>query len=119
MTNPKYGRMERVNSIIKHVVADVVEDLKDPRLGLVTITGVQTHPNLRDATIYFSTLDLADTEATLAALQSAAPRLRKVLGSKVRLKYTPALHFEVDSGVVSGSRIDSLLRQLAAGGEEE
>jgi ribosome-binding factor A len=119
MSNPKYARMERVNSIIRNVLAEEVEELKDPRLGLVTITGVETHPNLRDATVFFSTLDFDAAPLARAALESAAPRLRRILGSKVRLKYTPALHFQVDSGVVGGTRIDSLLRDLAKGSEEE
>ncbi len=119
MSNPNFSRMERVNSIVKEVVAEEVENLKDPRLEMVTITGVDTHPNLREATVYFSMLDLSQVEGARDAFEKASPRLRKVLGDQVRMKYTPALHFQVDSGVTSGNRIDMILRTLATGESEE
>ena len=112
MSNPSFNRMRRVNSIVQQVLADEVERLKDPRLEMVSITGVETAPNLRHATVYFSSLDLSRAEETRDALESAAPRLRRVLGREVRLKYTPALSFELDSGIASGERIDSILRDL-------
>ena len=111
--------MLRVNSIVHEVLADEVELLKDPRLGMVTITGVDTAPNLRRATVYFSTLDLAEADGAKEALESAAPRLRRALGSQVRLKYTPALEFAVDTGVSGGERIDALLREIAQQHSEE
>ncbi|MDH4119749.1 MAG: 30S ribosome-binding factor RbfA [Acidimicrobiia bacterium] len=110
-------RMRRVNSIVHEVIADEVEILKDPRLSMVTITEVVTAPNLRNAVVYFSTIDPAEGEAAREALQAAAPRLRRALGRQVRMKYTPALEFEVDAAVVGGERIDAILRRIA--GEEE
>lgn len=112
MSKPSYPRMRRVNSIIQQVIAEEVEELKDPRLGFVSITGVETAPNLRNATVYFSTLDLERAEETRDALQAAAPRLRRILGDEVRLKYTPALTFELDRGVAGGERIDEILRGI-------
>ncbi|MGF1665796.1 MAG: 30S ribosome-binding factor RbfA [Acidimicrobiia bacterium] len=112
-------RMLRVNSIVHEVLAEEVELLKDPRLGMVTITGVDTAPNLRRATVYFSTLDLAAADAAQEALESAAPRLRRALGSQVRMKYTPALEFAVDTGVSGGERIDAILREIAQQHSEE
>lgn len=108
-------RMRRVDSIVRQVLAEEVELLKDPRLELVTITGVQTAPNLRRATVYFSTLDLDAAPEAQRALEAAGPRLRRALGSQVRMKYTPALEFEVDSGVTGGERIDQILRGLQEG----
>jgi ribosome-binding factor A len=112
-------RMLRVNSIVHEVLADEVELLKDPRLGMVTITGVDTAPNLRRATVYFSMIELDNAEAAKEALESAAPRLRKVLGGQVRLKYTPALEFVVDPGVAGGEKIESILREIAQSHTEE
>lgn len=112
MSNPSFNRMRRVNSIVRQVLADEVERLKDPRLELVSITGVETAPDLRHATVYFSSLDLERAGETREALESAAPRLRRALGREVRLKYTPALSFELDSGIASGERIDSIFRDL-------
>lgn len=106
------GRMRRVNSILREVLADEVELLKDPRLGFISITGVETAPNLRHAVVYFSVLDLGAVEETRAALEAAAPRLRRAIGSQVRLKYTPALEFRLDRGIVEGEKIESLLRSL-------
>lgn len=105
-------RMRRVNSIVRQIVAEEVEVLKDPRLGFVTITGVETAPNLRRAKVYFSTLDLDTAPDAREALEAAAPRLRRALGSQVRMKYTPALEFEVDAGIAGGERIDEILRGL-------
>ncbi len=119
MSNPRFSRMERVNSIIKHVLAQEVELLKDPRLELVTITGVETQPNLRNATVFFSMVDLEESEPARAALESAAARLRRALGAQVRLKFTPVLHFELDQGIAGGSRIDRILRGLTSHDEEE
>ncbi|MEX1271099.1 MAG: ribosome-binding factor A, partial [Acidimicrobiia bacterium] len=84
MGDPSFSRMRRVNSIVRQVLAEQVELLKDPRLGIVSITGVETSPNLRHATVYFSTLDPSGTVDTQAVLDAAAPRLRRVLGSEVR-----------------------------------
>jgi ribosome-binding factor A len=112
-------RMLRVNSIVHEVLAEEVELLKDPRLGMVTITGVDTAPNLRRATVYFSTLDLAAAGEATEALESAAPRLRRALGSQVRMKYTPALEFAVDTGIFGGERIDAILREIAQQHSEE
>lgn len=114
-------RMRRVNSIVHEVLAEEVEVLKDPRLSMVTVTGVDTAPNLRRATVYFSTLDLDGAEQAREALEAAAPRLRRALGSQVRMKYTPALEFALDTGVAGGERIDAILREIASQhhGEEE
>ena len=114
-----YSRMRRVNSIVLHVLAEEVERLKDPRLEMVSITGVDTAPNLRRATVFFSTLDLGRADETKAALESAAPRLRKLLGDEVRMKYTPALEFELDQGVAGGAKIDQILASIAREQKDE
>lgn len=108
-------RMRRVDSVVREVLADEVELLKDPRLGFISITGVETAPNLRHAVVYFSLLDVSRLEETEAALAAAAPRLRRALGRQVRLKYTPSLEFRLDRAVVEGERIEAILREI---GEE-
>jgi len=112
-------RMRRVNSIVHEVLAEEVEILKDPRLGMVTITGVDTAPNLRHAKVYFSTLDPETAEDASDALTAAAPRLRGALGRQVRMKYTPALEFVVDHGVAGGERIEAILKEIARDRNEE
>ncbi len=117
------SRMPRVDELLREVIADEVERLKDPGLGFVTITGVDTSPDLRRARVYYSVLgDDAQAEETKAAFLRAASRIRAVLGSQVRLKYLPELHFEPDTAIEQGMRIERILRELgeerSEGGDE-
>jgi ribosome-binding factor A len=111
-------RMLRVNSTIREVLAEEIERMSDSRLEFVSVTAVDTAANLRQATVYVDVLGEEDRDAALSALRGAAKRLQAVLGSQVRMKYTPILEFEIDPGVTSGQRIESILRELK-GGEEE
>lgn len=106
-------RMRRVNAVMLQAVAEEVERLKDPRLGFVTITGVDTAPNLRNATVYYSVLGDADQQKqTQKALDAAAPRVTYEVGLGGRMKYTPRLHFRLDESIEYGSRISKLLREI-------
>ena len=109
-------RMLRVNSILREVLAEEIERLSDERLEFVTVTGVDTSPDLRHAVVYIDVLRDEQRDEAVAALNKAAPRLRGLVGRQVRMKYTPELRFEMDPGVVRGTRIEQLLRGL---GEEE
>ena len=113
MSKPSYPRSRRLNAIVQEVLAEEVERLTDPRLAMVTVTGVSVAPDMRHATVFFSTLDLADLPQAQAGLKAAAPRLRSAIGREVRIKFTPELQFVPDQGVVQGERIDALLRELA------
>jgi ribosome-binding factor A len=110
-------RMPRVNSTIREVLADEIERMSDSRLELVSVTAVDTAPNLRHAMVYIDVL--GDPDDALAALSAAANRLQSVIGAQVRMKYTPILEFAVDPGVIGGQRIEEILRDLGAGTEEE
>jgi len=113
------GRMLRVNSIIREVLADEIERMSDTRLEFVSVISVDTSPSLREATVYVDVLGEDDQDEALRALRGAAKRLQAVLGSEVRMKYTPTLEFEIDPGVTSGRRIESILRDLPGVSEEE
>jgi len=105
-------RMRRVNSILKEAIAEEVEELKDPRLGFVTITGVETSPDLRHASVYYAVIGTPEQVAgSAAALAAAAPRISAVVGGQVRMKYTPRLHFRLDDAAERSARINTLLRQ--------
>ncbi|HLU52458.1 MAG TPA: 30S ribosome-binding factor RbfA [Acidimicrobiia bacterium] len=106
-------RMRKVNSVLREVLADEIERLTDPRVEMVSVTGVETSPDLRRAIVYISTLDLERGEEAVAALNRAAPRLQGAVARQVRMKYTPHLEFALDTGVVHGDRIDSILRRIA------
>jgi ribosome-binding factor A len=117
MSKPSYPRTRRINAIIQEVLAEETEALSDPRLGLVTITGVEVAPDMRRATVYVSALDQDHLDETVRALTAAAPRLRAAVGRQIRTKYTPTLEFRADPGVLQGERIDSLLRDLERHGD--
>jgi ribosome-binding factor A len=112
MSHHPYPRVRRLNAVIQEVLAEEVEELADPRLGLVTVTGVEVAPDQRRALVYVSALDTARLDGALNALRAAAPRLRKAIGSQVRMKYTPTLEFKADSGIIEGEHIDDVLRRL-------
>ena len=114
------NRMYKVNELLREVIAEEVMGLKDPRIGFVTITGVNTAPDLRHAIVYYSVLGTADEEkATSAALASSAARLQQAVGSQTRLKYTPVLEFLVDHSIREGDRIDRILLALETETAEE
>jgi ribosome-binding factor A len=111
--------MLRVNSILREVIAEEIERMSDSRLDLVSVTGVDTAPDLRHARVFIDVLSLEGSEDALTALHGAAKRLQGVIGSQVRMKYTPTLSFELDEGITGGERIDEILRNISREGEEE
>lgn len=112
------SRMRRINELLREVIAEEVARLKDPGLGFVTITGVETSPDLRVARVYYSVLgDDEQRTDTAAALQRASSRVRAATGEQVRLKYLPRIEFEFDESVERGMRMEELLRDL--GGDDE
>ena len=113
-------RMRKVNSTLREILAEEIERLNDPRLEMVSVTAVDTAPNLRQATVYIDVLQSDNEQPAIESLRRAARRLQSAIGSQVRMKYTPTLEFRMDQGVTGGARIDAILRQLVTGhGEEE
>jgi ribosome-binding factor A len=105
--------MRRVNAILHEAIADAVAELKDPRIGFVTVTGVDTSPDLRSAVVYFSVLGTEEEQAaTVEALKSAAVHVQTEVGHQVRLKYTPRLEFRIDESIEQGVYMSKLLREL-------
>ena len=88
----------------------VTHDIKDPRVGFVTLTAVRTSPDLRHARVWFSVLgDQPDRDATLAGLRSAHGFLQRRVAGELRLKHTPTLTFLYDDSVERGMRISELI----------
>jgi ribosome-binding factor A len=109
------ARPERVAEEFREVLAEEIPQLKDPRVGFVTVTRVEVTPDLRRATIFYTVLGKdRDHRATRAGLQSARSHLRAVLGQQVRLKFTPELEFEEDVGLAQVERVTELLKQIGA-----
>lgn len=108
--------MRRVDEAVRSVLSDAItKDLKDPRVGFVTVTQVKTSPDLRHARVYVSVLgDEATRTATLAGLRSAHGFLQGKLAGELSLKHTPALVFEYDDSIDRGMRITELLDEIGA-----
>src|SRR5919205_994561 len=107
-------RMRRVNESIRQVLSEGVGQLKDPRIGFVTITGVETSPDLRHARVYVSVLgNERKRERALEGLQAAHGVLQARLGRELRMKRTPQLAFEYDPTVERGVRMTQLIDELA------
>ena len=112
-------RMPRVNELLREVIAEEVGGLKDPAIGFVTITAVDTSPDLHTAIVFYTALGTDEEQAaSAAALERATPHIRSRMGSQVRLKFTPALEFRVDPSLEAGLKIDSLLRNIGDQGAE-
>ena len=107
-------RTEKVQKLAREVLAESIRALKDPRIGFVTVTGVETSPDLRHATVYVSVLGSErKREASLAGLNSSHGVLQAAINRELRLKRTPQLAFEYDPTVERGMRLSRLIDELA------
>jgi ribosome-binding factor A len=112
-------RMRRVNESVRQVLAEAVGELKDPGIGLVTVTGVVTSADLRYATVYVSVFGSEPKrERSLARLEAAHGVLQARLGRELRMKRTPQLTFEYDPTVERGVRMTKLIDELAPGDDD-
>jgi ribosome-binding factor A len=117
------ARMRRVDEAMREIVAATVAELADPRLGFVTVTGVETSPDLRTAKVFVSVLgDLTERDATLDALRSSHGVIQSRIAAETRMKRTPTLTFHYDDTIEKGVRISRLLDEggelLDEGGED-
>lgn len=116
----RYPRTARVNEVLREVVAEALEVVSDSdeRLNLVTVTAVETDPDLRQARVFYS----ARTEGADEALMEQRVRLQAAIAKQTRLKRTPHLSFVLDPGVTAGWRVEEVLKRLVEGdgaGDEE
>ena len=107
-------RAQRIGELIqKEVSALLLRGLKDPRIGFVTITGVEVTPDLHLARVYYTVIgDQAARRESAAGLKSSTPFIRQQLGRQLQMKYIPDLIFQYDSSIEYGNRIESLLRAI-------
>jgi ribosome-binding factor A len=107
-------RMRRVNESVRQVLSEGIGQLKDPRIGFVTVTGVETSTDLRQARVFVSVLGTERKRArTLEGLQAAHAVLQARIARELRLKRTPQLAFEYDPSVERGVRMTKLIDELA------
>jgi ribosome-binding factor A len=113
-------RMRRVNEAVREVVSEAVGELKDPRIGFVTVTGVETSADLRHARVYVSVLGSEAKRAkTLDGLAAAHGVLQARVARELRMKRTPQLAFEYDPTVERGVRMTQLIDELAPDAEDQ
>ncbi len=107
-------RMRRVNEAVREVLSEGLLELKDPRIGFVTLTAVETSPDLRQARVFVSVLGSErKRERALAGLEAAHGVLQRRVASELRLKRTPQLTFEYDPTAERGVRMAQLIDELA------
>jgi ribosome-binding factor A len=106
--------MRRVNEALRQVLSEALLELKDPRIGFITVTGVETSPDLRSARVFVSVLGSErKREKSLAGLDAAHGVLQARVSRELRLKRTPLLAFEYDPSVAHGVRMSQLIDELA------
>ena len=108
------NRIGRINEEIRKELSALLRTVKDPRVAeaMLTITHVDTTPDLRQCKVYVSALDCKDEKDLMKGLKSAAGFLRRELGSRVDLRYTPELQFIADDSIQHGAHILELLHQV-------
>ena len=108
------GRMRRVNESVRSVVAEAVAGLQDPRIGIVTVTGVSVSPDLQEARVYVSVFGgVKKRRLALAALEAARGVVQAKLARELHMKRTPLLRFEYDPTAEHGVRLGKLIDTLA------
>lgn len=107
-------RSERVAEAIRKEISEIIQrELKDPRIGFITITRVQVTNDLRSALVYFSILGSQDDrKKTLEGLKSSAGFLRGQIGQRLRLRFTPELRFKFDGSIEHSAHIAEVLEKL-------
>lgn len=114
-------RVGRVGEQIKKELSQIIQtELKDPRIGFITVTGVEVTGDLSQAKVYLSVLGSDEQkEATLKALGSGSGFIRSELGKRIRFRHIPELIFKFDSSIEYGSRIESILEQINNGSKSQ
>lgn len=109
-------RQEQIQQLLVEEISDMLRrDLKDPRLGFITVTGAQISRDLRHAKVFVSVLgDEAAQSESLAALTRASGRIRGEFGRRARLRVAPEIIFRLDEAIEQGARIFTLLKQIEA-----
>lgn len=110
----EYPRSYRVGEQIHKIISEILSrGLKDPRIGFVTITGVEVTPDLRQSRVYYTVIGSErEQKETRIGLEKATPYIRRQLASKLTIRHTPELTFVYDASIEYGERIDNLLKEI-------
>ena len=108
-----YKRSQRVGDLIREEIADIIMyKLKDPRVGFITVTGVDMAPDLKLAKVFVSILKEEEREQTLDILNSSKNFIRSILSKRLRMKFIPIIEFRLDASVEYGYKIDKILKEI-------
>ena len=118
MGNAPSFRMRRINEAIKEIIGTALaQELKDPRIGFVTLTGVDTSSDLSHAKVFLSVYGKqVEKDATLEGLRAARAYLQRLIGDELHLRRIPTLEFVYDASVDQGMRIQAILKSTGAEG---
>lgn len=121
MPRTPFKRTDRVSSLVRQVLGELLTfEIKDPRVQSVVVTDVEVTGDLREARIYVAHPgDDDEAEAQMRGLNKASGWLRRQLGQRIRLRVTPSLDFRFDESLAYGARIESKLRELGLGGDDD
>lgn len=108
------SRLEKVQEELRHQISLIVQqELKDPRIGFVTITRVEVTPDLKTAKVYFTRLGPKESfEDTVNGLNRSAGFVRKLIGERMRIKFTPQINFIYDDSLKRQDRIDEIIDKI-------
>lgn len=108
-----YKRSQRVSDLVREEVAEIIMyRLKDPRIGFLTVTGVDMSADLKMAKVYVSVLKEEERDPTLGALNSSRSFIRSLLSKRLKMKVIPEVEFRLDTSIEYGFKIDKLLKDI-------
>jgi ribosome-binding factor A len=111
-----YKRSKRVSDLLRKEIADIIMyKLKDPRIGFVTVTGVDVTDDIKIARVYISILKDDERKTTIDILNSAKSFIRSELSKRLRMKFIPSIEFRLDTSIEYGNKIERLLKEAGEG----
>jgi len=112
-----YKRSQRVSDLLRKEIADIIiYRLKDPRIGFITVTGVDVTDDIKLAKVYVSVFREGERKTTLEVLNSAKSFIRSELSKRLRMKFIPSIEFRLDTAIEYGNKIEELLKDIEENG---
>jgi ribosome-binding factor A len=113
-----YKRSQRVSDLLREEIADIIiYRLKDPRIGFITVTGVDVTDDIKIARVYVSVFHDEERKITLEILNAAKSFIRSELSKRLRMKFIPSIEFKLDTSIEYGNRIEKLLKESQEKGD--
>jgi ribosome-binding factor A len=107
-----YKRSQRVSDLLRKEIADIIiYRLKDPRIGFITVTGVDVTDDIKMARVYVSVFHAEEKNYTIEIINSAKSFIRSELSKRLRMKFIPSIEFRLDTSIEYGNRIEKLLKE--------